>query len=281
MKKVIILQGLPASGKSTWAKQQIDENKGMYKRVNKDDLRLMLDNGNWSQDNEKFILKIRDEIILKSLENGKHIIVDDTNLAPKHIEHIKQLIKGLAEIEVKFFEIDIDEAIKRDLKRTISVGEKVIQDMYDRYLKPIQERYIPSINLPKAFIFDIDGTLAKMNDRSPFDWDKVNTDIINEPVVRLLDDLSKLNYNIIIFTGRDGICEEKTKKWLADNNIFYDYFAIRKTGDNRKDAIVKKEFFDEVKNKYNILGVFDDRKQVVEMWRSIGLTCYQVNEGNF
>ena len=49
--KLIMTKGLPASGKSTWAKQYLDDNPGT-KRVNKDDLRAMLDNGKWSKRNE-------------------------------------------------------------------------------------------------------------------------------------------------------------------------------------------------------------------------------------
>lgn len=281
MKKVIILKGLPASGKSTYAKELVDKNPGMYKRVNKDDLRAMLDNGKWSKDNEKFVLQIRDKIILEGLEGGKHIIVDDTNLAPKHENRIKQLVKGKAEVETKFFEIDIEEAIERDLKRPVSVGEKVIRSMYNQFLKPANDIYLPNLNNPMAYIFDIDGTLAKMKDRSPYDWDRVDEDETKEDTVIILNTLREAGFKIIIFTGRDGVCEPKTRGWLYDNGISFDEFHIRKAGDTRKDAIVKKEMFDKVKDKYNILGVFDDRNQVVEMWRSLGLTCFQVAEGNF
>ena len=90
MLKMIMTKGLPASGKSTWAKKMIDNNPGVYKRANKDDLRMMLDNSKWSKSNEKFVLQIRDEIILQSLVNGKHVIVDDSNFAPIHLERMKQ-----------------------------------------------------------------------------------------------------------------------------------------------------------------------------------------------
>jgi len=271
---------LPASGKSTWAKQQIQQNKGMYKRVNKDDLRAMLDNSNWSKDNEKFILKIRDEIILKGLEEGKHIIVDDTNLASKHEEHIKQLVKGKAEVEVKFFEVKLEEAIKRDLKRPVSVGERVIREMYDQFLAPPIEKYIPP-NKPEAYIFDIDGTLAKMNNRSPYDWDKVDTDLVNEPVASMFF-LLKPHYKMIICTGRDGAYLDKTKKWLAENKFDYDLILTRPAGNTENDAIIKRRLFEEhIRNEYDIKGVFDDRDRVVEMWRSLGITCFQVDKGNF
>ena len=281
MKKVIILKGLPASGKSTWAKKQINKYKGRYKRVNKDELRAMLDDSNWSPANEKMVLAIRDKIILEGLEGGNHIIVDDTNLAPKHEEHIKQLVKGKAECEVKFFEITIEQAINRDLKRSASVGEKVIKSMYNQFLKEKVPQYVPEEKSPPAYIFDIDGTLAKMENRSPFDWDKVDTDKVNSVVVDFAVLLKEVGYKIIIFTGRDGVCEEKTKQWLNANDIKYDYFDIRKEGDTRKDSIVKKEMFDRIKDDYNVLAVFDDRNQVVEMWRGLGVNCFQVAEGDF
>jgi predicted kinase len=281
MKQVIILKGLPASGKSTWAKQTIEENPGKYKRVNKDDLRAMLDNGKWSKENEKFVLSLRDVIIINALEDGKHVIVDDTNLAEKHEQHIRDLVKGQGEVIVKFFEIDVEEAIKRDLKRPISVGENVIRNMYEQFLKPKPEKYGAPENKPNAYIFDVDGTLAIMKKRNPYDWSMVETDKVNTDVKNILMELKQQGYKIIIFTGRDGVCEVKTKQWLMDNGIEYDYFDIRPEGNIEKDAIIKKRMFEKIKNDYCILGVFDDRNQVVEMWRSLGLTCFQVNNGNF
>lgn len=56
---------------------------------------------------------------------------------------------------------------------------------------------------------------------------------------------------------------------------------MRPKKDNRKDSVIKKELFDKIKDKYNIQYVFDDRDQVVEMWRELGLTCLKVADGNF
>lgn len=102
MIKVILTKGLPASGKTTWAKAKLYNNPGMYKRINKDELRSMLDDGKWSQHNEDFIIKVRDSLILQALEEGKHVIVDDTNFG-KHEDHIRQLTKGLATVEIEDF----------------------------------------------------------------------------------------------------------------------------------------------------------------------------------
>lgn len=282
MKKIIILKGLPASGKTTYAKKLIDDNPNVYKRVNKDDLRAMLDNGRWSKDNEKMILAIRDKIILEALERGKHVIVDDTNLHPKHEDHIIKLVKGKVNvIKTKFFDITPEEAIERDLKRPVSVGSKVIMNMYNQFLKKEVEQYVPDRTKPTAYIFDIDGTLAKMDGRLAYEWDQVEQDKVVLSVRDILWDLKSRGHKIIIFTGRDGVCREQTERWLWVNGINYDHFDMRPEGNTEKDAIIKKRMFDRIKNDYNILGVFDDRNQVVEMWRSLGLTCFQVNYGNF
>lgn len=96
MKTIIMTKGLPGSGKTTWARERMADTPHAFKRVNKDPLRDMLDDGRWSHDNEKFVLEVRDKIIAAALsrgENGKSVIVDDTNLVPKHEERLRQLAR--------------------------------------------------------------------------------------------------------------------------------------------------------------------------------------------
>lgn len=140
--------------------------------------------------------------------------------------------------------------------------------------------------MKKAIIVDIDGTLAKMNGRSPFDWDRVGEDKVNEPV---LDIVNAMNYkyhgdlHIIIFSGRDGVCRPETHTWLVLNKIPFDDLFMRPEGNNEKDAIIKRRLFEaHVAGKYDVLFVLDDRNQVVDMWRKdLGLTCLQVDYGDF
>jgi predicted kinase len=279
MLTVTLTKGLPGSGKSTWAKQIIDENPSFFKRINKDDLRAMLDNGKFSSSNEKFILKIRDSLILMALDDGKHVIIDDTNLHPKHTERIKELINGKARLVIKdFTDVPLDVCIERDLKRTNSVGEKVIRSMYNKFLK-IDEVYNEDLSLPKAIIVDIDGTLAKMNNRDPYEWDKVKQDYCNTVVKKIVN---SYDGNVIVVSGRDGICKNDTIEWLNDNEIKYNELYMRDEGNAEKDSIIKKRIFEEnIRGKYFIEYVLDDRNQVVEMWRSLGLTCLQVADGDF
>lgn len=280
--KVIMTKGLPASGKTTWAKEIINQNPNSYKRINKDELRAMLDDSRHSNDAEKFILKVRDALILMALEEGKHVIVDDTNLAPKHEERIRQLIKGRAILEVKdFTDVDLNICIKRDLQRPASVGESVIRGMHRQFLQK-HNPYIEDISLPHAIIVDIDGTLALMNGRSPYDWLKVKEDKVNHTIMNIVDQYRTTDNSIILFSGRDAVCETQTREWLTENNVWFDALFMRPEGNTEKDAIIKQRMFDEnIRGKYYIEYVLDDRQQVVDMWRSLGLTCLQVAEGDF
>jgi len=285
--KIILLKGLPASGKSTFAKTIAERDK--YKVVNKDSLREMLDSGKWSSKNEKFILEIRDKIIKDSLLSGYNVVVDDTNLHEKHEKRMKEIIESLKDNEIKvgleindvFMDVPIQECIERDLKRPNSVGEKVIRGMYNQFIKENRE-IKKDLSLTKAIICDIDGTLAKKGDRSPYDWKKVGKDSVNTTVALVVDRLRKANHKIIITTGRDGSCEKETKDWLAKNYIFYDDFYMREEGNTEKDSIIKERFYrDHIVKKYNVVLAIDDRTQVVEMWRDIGLECWQVANGDF
>lgn len=280
MKKVIITKGLQGCGKTTWAKQMQVDFPHQYKRVSKDDLRSMLDNSVWSKGNEKFVLKLRDNIILQALEDGKHVIVDDTNLNAVHENHIKELVKGLAELEIKdFTDIDIETCIKNDAKRPNPVGEKIIRQTYKQWLykEPVKPEYIEG--LPNFVICDLDGTLAILNGRNPYDASTCADDLVNDVVLSLLK-----GKRVLFVSGREDKYCESTMTFLlkASPTFAGEPLFMRKTGDFRKDSIVKKEIYDEkIKGKFNIEFVLDDRSSVCKMWRSLGLTCLQIADGDF
>lgn len=290
---VILCRGLPGSGKSTWAKQQMAEHPGMYKRSNKDDLRAMLHNGHHTKNTEAFVLELRDKIIEQSLQSGFHVLVDDCNFAPFHEQRIKELVaefnatfKPKQPVVVKiqdFTDVPIETCIANDLKRLNSVGEQVIRKMYNQYLRKPVDKLEQDKTLPHAIVVDIDGTLADMTPcgRSPYAWDRVGEDVLVQPVadvVRMYQDW----YEVIIVSGRDAICRSRTEEWLAEHRIGYSQLLMRPEGDTRKDNIVKQEIYEQfIKGKYYVQLVLDDRDQVVQMWRSLGLTCFQVAEGEF
>lgn len=299
MQKVIITKGIPASSKTTWAKQQIYEDSSFI-RVNKDDLREMLHNSIYSKSNENFVLKVRDFIIQESLRAGKNIIIDDTNLNLKHETQIRSLVDELrkdgldVELEIKWFPVDLNEAIQRDLQRKSSVGQKVIRDMYQSYLKAggpevnseteliSRPKYNPE--LPDCIISDLDGTLALFSGkRSPYDASKCADDEVNEPVALILEAMDQY-YPIktILVSGRDEEFRPQTLEFLDKYRIHFDQLYMRKNKDVRKDSIVKREIYEQyIKDKYNVICVLDDRNQTTATWRYLGLTCFQVADGNF
>lgn len=283
MKTIQILKGLPACGKSTYAKKKVKENKD-WARVNKDDIRAMLGT-EFSGKLENSVLKIRDFIIKEMVDSGFNIIVDDTNLNPVHEQTIRQTHSQSSKIELyEDFTQDVDECIKRDAKRSPSVGKEVILSMYRKYMKPMPKKVEFDPNLPNAIIVDVDGTIALTGDRSVYDYSKVMLDIPNQPVIDVIENfIEKTKCYVFIVSGREAYCAADTANWILKNtNIGTCTISMRITGDKRKDYIVKKEIYENnIKGKYNVLAVFDDRDQVVRMWREQGLQVFQVAEGNF
>ena len=293
MLTIIVLKGLPGSGKTTWSNELISGHPGMYKRIATDDLRKMFDCSKWSPDNEKFMLQARDVLILKALEDGKHVIVDATNLNPTHERHIRELVKSKADVIIQdFTAVTIEECIKRDLIRPNSVGEKVIRDMYNKYVRPTPNKVIYNSALPSCIICDLDGTLALSDWRNPYDASQCEKDEPNLVVVNLLR--SYLNWlkttKIIFVSGREEKYRDVTEKWL--NKIFWDFeynnfiqssysysLYMRPTQDTRKDYVVKKEIYErEIKKKYKVCFVIDDRLQVCRMWYEMGLPLLKVGD---
>lgn len=280
--KVLLLRGLPASGKSTYAKELVSKNH-KWVRVNKDDLRAMMNNGEFSGKLEKQVVKTEREIAENALKLGKNVVIDDTNFNPTHEEYFRQLAKTYkAEFEVKFFDTPLEECIKRDNKRPNGVGETVIRRMYNQYLKPKSAIYEHNKSLPKAVICDIDGTLAHMKDRSPYDWSRVGEDKIDPIIKNLLNTLKEKHIKILFVSGRDEVCRKETNEWLRENGIPHAPLFMRRENDSRQDSVVKREIFERcIRDLYDIEFVLDDRDQVVDMWRSLGLKCLQVAEGDF
>jgi predicted kinase len=285
MPKVLILKGLPASGKSTYARELVD--RGNWVRVNKDDLRLQLHNSKWSKNKEKIVESARDAIIVTALKAGQNVVVDDTNFSPRHKRRITQVVDEVRhdlhtsiEIEEKFFEIDVEEAIARDAKRRPdivhkTVGAKIIRSMYNQFLR---KRTSP----PPAFgepviIVDLDGTLALFGNKNPYERDFI-TDEPNLSVINILHGFYP-KYPVIIFSGRSAKYREATELWLRMHNVPCSQLYMRTEGDNRKDSIVKREFYEQhIKGQYNVFAVFDDRLQCARLWYQLGLPLFRVGD---
>lgn len=290
MPKLLILQGAPASGKSTFARQLAHEDKS-YVIVNRDSIRNSRGDY-WIPSQEDYITSIEEFSIKNALGRGYNVIVDATNLNPITINKWKVIADEFnAEIEFKMFEISFEDAVARDKLRDNPVGEKVINEFFRKYFPEkltsfFDDRFIlkPDVAASQVVLCDIDGTIALRRGRSPYDQSKVLEDAFDPRMNFLLSSLSE-KFQIIFLSGRQDTkqCRYDTEKWLKDNLGLSEVTLImRSEGDFRPDDVVKKELYQKyIKDRYNVVCVFDDRDKVVRMWRNLGLLCCQVYYGNF
>ena len=298
MTRLLITRGLPASGKTTFARKL----QPQVVRVNRDDLRRMLHGERlFTQRSEAQVTQAQRAAVEALLRAHGDVIVDDTNLRAKTVREWAELAARFgASFEVHdFTDVPLAECVRRDAERTGDerVGEENIHRMHQRYLAgknlPLPIPYVapggpglvydPDPELPPVVLVDIDGTVALMNGRSPFDWSRVGEDAPNPAVIAAVRAMHAAGHAIVFCSGRDEVCRAETEAWLELYvAVPYEGLFMRPEGDSRKDAIVKREIFDrEIRDRWRVIGVFDDRQQVVRMWRALGLTVFQVAEGDF
>lgn len=288
--KIILLKGLPASGKSSFAKE-LCLSDNTYKRINKDDIRIELGDEPYSKAFEKRVLLESRNRGIAYLQGGYNLVVDDTNFNKIHEDFWSDIaLQHGFDFKVKFFNTPLKECIKRDSLREKPVGKNVIKRMFHQnkdllLLKKDERNYrTQDKSLKKCIICDLDGTLALMNGRNPYDASNCQTDILNQPIADMIRQELHNGTHIIFFSGRSSEYCEQTKKWLIEHDLYFQcsLLVMRKENDFRSDEIVKKEMFDEhIKDKYFVKFVLDDRTKVVRMWRELGLLCLQVYWGDF
>jgi predicted kinase len=300
---LIITRGLPGCGKTTYARAWVEADREHRARVNRDDIRRMLDHGEFIKGiTEGRVLAARDALILGLLARGLDVICDDTNLPQRTARDLARLAKrGRAEFSVvDMTDVPWKECIERDAARADKkpVGGPVIVDMHTRYLNgksyplPLPEEpaddqeaaalYEPKPGAPRAILVDIDGTVALKGARSPFDETRVHEDRPNLPVVTVVRALAA-THQIVFLSGRTDGCRQATYEWLLEYiRVPFQGLYMRPAGDMRKDAIVKRELFDRhIREVYDVTLVLDDRLQVIRMWRDLGLTVLDVAGGEF
>lgn len=296
--KILVLQGVPASGKSTFARSLVLKDKS-YVIVSRDAIREARGEY-WIPEHEDYISDIEEFEIRSAIKHNLNPIIDASNLNPKTIAKWKNLAEELnVNIEFKMFEIDFATALERDSKRERSVGKKVLERFFRDYFPNQLKAYYTDDRLKEPFypyndekedciIVDLDGTVCLHNGRSPYDLTRISEDIPNYPLVRFLQELI-CNKHIIFLSGREGTdqCRQDTINWLTKNICSSDFgykweLLMRDKNNFEPDEIIKERIFHkEIEPKYSVLAIFDDRDKVVKMWRSLGLLCNQVYWGNF
>lgn len=308
---ISILIGVSGSGKTTIAKKYLNLNPNAV-RINRDDLRKTLfgveqiDVEYYDRkdlkDCEKLVSEISEQIMYDSLNKGKDIILDNTHLQKKYIDEIIRKFNHLDSIELIFTHDDshmdfnyIEDILTERFNGDKSKHEYLIRQWRDfsklkKQLHGHQLLYpqtAPQIQfqqgLPKAYICDLDNTIAKHNGRNPFDDSQIHTDLEIKPVGEVLRSLNLSGYRIIYLSGRQDSCYLQSRKWLEDNNLWFESSELfmRREKDQRPDYIIKEELLiNKVVPKYNVIACFDDRYMVVKEWERLGIFCFNVNQGN-
>lgn len=291
--KVILTIGISNCGKSTWVKDFV-KNNPMYSDINRDDIRVALFcnsnineyvNYKFTDDKECLVSSVQKSYADYAVSKGQGVVISDTNLNPKVRATWKEYAKekGLP-YEEQVFDVPLHVCSSRNRKRNYTVPDRVLRSQYLSYraFKGIPT-YIGTAGKPRAIIIDVDGTLADMTGvRKPFEWSLVSGDKPRAEICELARMYRDAGYTIIIMSGRDGVCYEDTAKWLIENDVPFMHLYLREPGDQRPDAVFKEEcFWANVADNYDVKLVLDDRTQMVDQWRAMGLQCLQVQPGDF
>jgi len=299
--QLLILVGAPGSGKSTFAKYFIRTEEN-WMRLCRDDFRTMhFTYSNLPLHEEVMITEMIDSSIETLLRRRCNVLLDATHCKAEYLNYYIERFNYLADISFKIFEADAKTIAERCSKRNKETGKYIPANVQKRYLKeveelkktfdfsprPLQDNRVQTMtqdsSLPKAIICDLDGTLALMNHRNPFDASTCDMDELNAPVANTLKVFAKEGYRILLVSGREDRFCELTTRFLEKYDIPFDQLWMRPSKDYRKDSVIKKEIYEtEIRNKYFVEFVLDDRDQVVELWRKeLKLPCFQVNYGSF
>lgn len=293
MSKLVIMRGLPGSGKSTWAKAWVNEDPINRVRLNWDDMRNMM-GPYWvpERENTGVLKELREKFLKHMMERNWDIVCDNMNLNPKEIEFYKNIVEEFTKdghpytIEFKDFFIPVEECIRRDAMRTNPIGEKTIKLLFHKYMplivgsehrKKIESQPTYRADKPDCIIVDMDGTLAfNLSGRSFFDdIDMIKYDTPLLATVSILRAMKMTGTcNIFIVTGRSEKSREATEVWLAENNIPFDKVFMREEGDfSHSNDFKQKVYEDNIKNNYNVLFVLDDDTKCMKMYQDQGLIC--------
>lgn len=291
MSKMLILRGLPGSGKSTHAKTLTKH--GNWVRINRDLIREMLHFNKWSYNNEKATMSTQKAIVRRMLAMGLNVIIDDTNLTQRHVDLWKGLANEIQKIsvETKWINTSLSECLERNAIRGMNGSREVPENVIWSMAREID---YPKSHFPREIIVDMDGTMADIEHRRHFvtgegkkDWhnffEAMEFDTLRRDVWEMVKkDAKENNAEIIFVSGRPDNYRDHTTWWLhqvLDSEMDGSILFMRPASDSRPDTEIKQKILDKYFHKENIIRVYDDRPSVIRMWRSNGLDVIDVGDG--
>lgn len=307
MLKVILCKGAPASGKSTWANSEVSRDPSSWLCINNDQLREMMNGSVYTADYEKLVRETRLFLLEKGLRHNLNIILDNVNASKRNWEDAEKIVKA-ANKDINMFEkhfyVPLEELLERNSKRTgvARVPDEIVMKFFkdlggkqfahynpknkffykrehavDLHVEPM----VQDVSKPKAIICDLDGTLAKIGNESPYDAS--NCDVVDLPMEMTVETV-KLYYNagysIIFCSGRMEKDRAPSVRFIEEHLPGMPYLLLmRADNDQRHDAIIKEEIFNaHIKNKYWVKLVLDDRLSVSRLWHSMGLNLFRIGD---
>lgn len=305
--KLTITRGYSGSGKSTWAREQQGKDKNVL-LVSRDDIRRdqlgYKFKTKTDRETEQLVTQLEQSTVRLGLTAGRHVIVHDTNLVLRFAREWAALAQEMgAEFVVRNFTWNVEDCLRQNEQRPLAeqVPASVILDQAKRW--PYQQwqevtpkprthddppaRFEPDPSLPEAIIVDLDGTLCIKGDRDIYDASKCHLDTRDEVVNTIVEWAWADDYEIIFMSGRGEEHRAETEAWLEANGWSLHIVGVsgpfmRPEGDRRPDFKVKADLFEEhVRGKFSVKFALDDRNQIVDLWRGMGIKTLQVDYGNF
>lgn len=290
MSSLTILCGPPGSGKSTLAKEY--ESKGFI-RISQDD-----------QGKDGHM-----DLFLQAVKERKDIVIDRMNFS---IEQRKKYILEVVHLDYDIeiivlhqpYQICLDRILKREDHPTIKdekSARAALQTFFTKYERPYENpRFKLTFVYPegpkdKVICSDLDGTLCDVLHRRHYvrppegqkkNWPAFFRDIPKDPINTwckdIIDNFAKSGISTVFCSGRGSNEETITREWLTKHGLGHLPLYMRNRHDSRQDSIVKEIIYCfELKTRYDILFVLDDRPSVCRMWRKNGLTVLQCNDEEF
>ncbi len=308
-KVIILTRGIQGSGKSYWANNWVKEHPESRIRLNWDSLRDMFGEY-WVPDREKtpFLPNLTNTFLYTAMENGWDIVIDNMNLNPRIWEDIRGKIKvyNTAHTEFKykleykdFFNVSVEECIRRDSMREHPIGENIIRQTYKKYSSFIHTtqayKYVKNLKVydnkkKDCILVDIDSTLCYNLSGRPFYGEGAAEGMLkDDPAKEVINIVEKYtndnNVDVIILTGREATVNirKATETWLTEHiKGPITKLIMRAEGDYSSSDKCKLSLFKrEIEPYYNVIFALEDSSKITKLWRDNGIVCLQTTDGSF